>query len=60
MYVLHLAGGITSLTSKCNHVWEKIYSNLKETKYECSECGATQIIPRVLEKHTHDPMDDQQ
>jgi hypothetical protein len=49
---------VIDLTKKCNHTWEKKNSNFKETKYECTECGATQIIPRLLEKHTHEPIQD--
>ena len=50
--------GVIDLTENCNHLWEEQYSNFKETKYVCSKCGATQIIPRLLEKHTHEPVQD--
>ena len=50
--------GVIDLTKKCSHSWEEQHSNLKETKYECKKCGATQIIPRLLEKHTHESIQD--
>ncbi|MCK5403253.1 hypothetical protein KAI60_03990 [Candidatus Bathyarchaeota archaeon] len=46
------------MTKICSHDWKETYSNLKETKYQCSECGATQIVSRWLEKHTHEPIQD--
>jgi len=46
--------GVIDLTEKCSHSWEEQYSNFKETKYGCKKCGASQIIPRLLEKHTHE------
>ena len=54
----HLDGKVVDLTEHCSHTWEEKYSNLKETKFECKKCGATQIIPRALEKHTHEPIQD--
>jgi hypothetical protein len=50
--------GAIDLTENCSHSWEEHSSNLKETKYVCSKCGATQTIPRLLEKHAHEPIND--
>ncbi|RLI33359.1 hypothetical protein DRO66_10320, partial [Candidatus Bathyarchaeota archaeon] len=55
---IHLYCGVIDLAEKCNHSWEEQHSNFKETKYECKKCGATQIIPRLLEKHTHESIQD--
>ena len=46
------------MTVTCTHSWEEQYTDLKETKYQCTICGATQTVPRLLEKHTHEPIDD--
>jgi predicted SprT family Zn-dependent metalloprotease len=48
---------VSEMTVMCNHSWEEQYADLKETKYQCTICGATQTVPRVLEKHSHEPMD---
>jgi hypothetical protein len=54
----HLDSKVIALTEKCSHSWVEKYTNFKETKYECTKCGATQIIPRLLEKHTHEQIQD--
>lgn len=46
------------VTTACDHSWVEQYANFKETRYQCTKCGATQTVPRILEKHTHDPIDD--
>lgn len=46
------------MTTLCDHSWEVQRANFKETHYQCIKCGATQIVPRILEKHTHEPIDD--
>jgi hypothetical protein len=57
--VLHRKEGRASeMSTICDHSWEEQYANFKETKYQCTICGATQTVPRILEKHTHDPIDD--
>jgi len=43
---------------KCDHSWQEIASDFKETKYQCEKCGATQTVPRLVEKHTHEPIQD--
>ena len=51
---------VIDLVKKCNHSWEEKSSTFKETKYECEKCGAIQIIPRLLEKHTHKQIQDKE
>lgn len=46
------------MTASCDHSWEEQHANFKETQYQCTKCGVTQTVPRILEKHTHDPIDD--
>ncbi len=49
---------VVEMTTSCDHSWEEQFANFKETQYQCTKCGATQTVPRILEKHTHDPIDD--
>jgi hypothetical protein len=56
--MLTRAVGVIDVTENCSHSWEEQSSNFKETKYKCSKCGATQTIPRLLEKHAHEPIND--
>ena len=58
MMLTHLDSKVIDMIETCSHSWEEKYSNFKETKYECTKCGATQIIPRLLEKHKHEPTQD--
>ena len=48
---------VVKVTPSCEHSWEEQYANFKETQYQCTKRGATQTVPRKLEKRTHDPID---